>query len=48
VVAAAELVGLMDPAVIKATNTYPLDIVDDHMYTLLPVYEEAAYWSPHP
>ena len=48
VVAAAELVGLMDPHVIKATNTYPLDILDDHMYTLLPVYEEAAYWSPHP
>jgi hypothetical protein len=48
VVAAAELVGLMDPNVVKATNTYPLDIVDDHMYQLSPTYEEAAYWAPHP
>jgi hypothetical protein len=48
VVAAAELAGLMDPAVVKATNTYPLDILDDHMYPLSPTYEEAAYWAPHP
>jgi hypothetical protein len=47
-VTAAELVGLMDPNVIKGTNTYPLDIIDDHMYALLPVYEEYAYWAPLP
>jgi hypothetical protein len=48
VVTAAELVGLMDPNVIKGTNTYPLDIVDDHKFELLPVYEEAGYWCRHP
>ena len=48
VVAAAELIGLMDPNVVKATNTYPLDIVDDHMYDLSAVWDEAGYWSPHP
>jgi hypothetical protein len=48
VVTAAELVGLMDPNIIKGTNTYPLDLLDDHMYTLLPVFEEAAYWCAHP
>jgi hypothetical protein len=48
VVTAAELVGLMDPNVIKGTNTYPLDILDDHKFELLPVYEEAGYWCRHP
>jgi hypothetical protein len=48
VVAGAELVGLMDPHIVKATNTYPLDIVDDHMYKLSDTYEEAGYWSPRP
>lgn len=48
VVTAAELVGLMDPNIIKGTNTYPLDILDDHKFELLPVYEEAAYWCKHP
>jgi hypothetical protein len=48
VVAGAELVGLMDPHVIKACNTYPLDLVDERMFNLLPVYEEIAYWCTHP
>jgi hypothetical protein len=48
VVSAAELVGLMDPNVIKGTNTYPLDILDDHMYKLSPTFDEAAYWCAHP
>jgi hypothetical protein len=48
VVAGAELVGLMDPCVIKATSAYPLDLLDERMYDLLPVFHEAAYWAPHP
>lgn len=48
VVSAAELVGLLDEKVIKGTNTYPLDIVDDHMYKLKPTYDDAGYWSPLP
>jgi hypothetical protein len=38
----------MDPNIIKGTNTYPLDLLDEHMYDLLPVFEEAAYWCAHP
>jgi hypothetical protein len=48
VVAAAELIGLMDPTIVKGTNSYPLDILDDHMYNLAPVWEEAAYWCAQP
>lgn len=48
VVAAAELIGLMDPNAVKATNTYPRDIVNDRKYNLSAVWEAAAYWSPHP
>ncbi len=48
VVAAGTLVGLFDPAVVKATATYPLDLLDDHIYDLSPVYEERATWSPGP
>lgn len=48
VVAAAELIGLMDPNIIKASSAYPLDIVNDRKYNLSPVWEEAGYWCPHP
>ena len=48
VVAAGTLVGLFDPAVVKATAVYPLDLLDDHVYDLSPVYEGARYWSPGP
>jgi hypothetical protein len=40
------IIGTFDGKVIKGTDTYPLDIVDDHMYELAPVYEEACYWLP--
>jgi hypothetical protein len=48
VVTGAELMGLLDESQIKGTNTYPLDIVDDHMYNLSGTYEPAGYWSPLP
>ena len=48
VVAAGTLVGLFDPAVVKATAAYPLDLLDDRVFNLSPVYEEARYWSPRP
>jgi hypothetical protein len=48
VVSGATLAGLMDKNVIKATNTYPLDIIDDRMYPLSAVYDRAGLWLPHP
>jgi hypothetical protein len=47
-VAAAELVGLLDPAVLRATNVYPAELVDERVYDLRAVYEESGYWAPHP
>lgn len=49
VVTASALVGLTDGDRIRGSNTYPLDIVDNHLYPeLAGVYEDAAYWAPHP
>jgi hypothetical protein len=48
VVSAAHLVGLIDGRVVKAETTYPLDIVDDHMYDLSPNYTAPSYWVPSP
>lgn len=48
VVAAGTQVGLFDPKVVRANVTYPLDILDDHIYNLTPTFAPAAYWSPHP
>ncbi len=47
VVAAGTVAGLFPPEV-KANSTYPLDIVDDHLYQLGPVWEPAAQWLPSP
>jgi hypothetical protein len=49
VIAAVELVGVLDPKVYKASNIWPLDIVDDHnRCNIGHAYEPAAYWCPHP
>ncbi len=42
------IIGTFDGKVIKGTDTYPLDIVDDHMYDLSGVYSPAARWVPNP
>jgi hypothetical protein len=49
VVTASALVGLTDPHKIKGSNTYPLDIIDNHMHPELEcVFEDYGYWAPHP
>lgn len=49
VVTASALVGLTDPKKIKGSNTYPLDIIDNHLHPELAcVFEDYAYWAPMP
>ena len=49
VVTASALVGLTDGDWIHGSNTYPLDILDNKKYPeLAEVFEDAAYWAPHP
>jgi hypothetical protein len=38
--------GIFDPAIVKGTVTYPLDIVDDRKFNLSGVLEEAWTWKP--
>jgi hypothetical protein len=40
------IIGTFNGQVIKGTDTYPLDIVDDHLYDLSSVYSPAGYWMP--
>ena len=49
VVTASAVVGLTDPKKVCGSNTYPLDIIDNHLHPeLAEVYADYAYWSPHP
>lgn len=49
VVTASALIGLTDGKKIKGSNTYPLDIIDNKLHPeLAEVFEDAAYWAPHP
>lgn len=49
VVTASALIGLTDGDKIRGSNTYPLDIIDNSKHPeLADVYEDAAYWCPHP
>lgn len=48
VCSAENLIGFFDGKLIKGTDTYPLDIVDDHLYDLAPYFHEAATWSATP
>lgn len=49
VVTASALIGLTDGKKIKGSNTYPLDIIDNKKHPeLADVFEDAAYWAPHP
>lgn len=45
VVTAATMVGLMDPNEVKATTTYPLDMVDDVRFDLSATYGPTMFWS---
>ncbi|MSR31393.1 MAG: hypothetical protein EXR99_07805 [Gemmataceae bacterium] len=45
VVSAGTLVGLFDPAKVKGTTTYPLDMVDDVRIDLSATFEPPYYWS---
>lgn len=48
-VTGSAVVGLTDPKKVCGSNTYPLDIIDNHKHPeLAEVYEEFAYWSIHP
>jgi hypothetical protein len=47
-VTGSALVGLTDPKVIRGSNTYPLDILDNSKYDLSAVYHDYGYWSPLP
>jgi hypothetical protein len=47
-VTGSAVAGLTDPKKVCGSNTYPLDIIDDHLHDLKGIYEEAAYWSPDP
>ena len=47
-VTGSALVGLTDPKVIRGSNTYPLDILDNSKYDLSSVYHDYGYWSPIP
>ena len=46
VVTGATIMGIFDPAIVKGTVTYPLDIVDDRKFDLSGVLEEAWTWKP--
>jgi len=45
VVSAGALVNLLDRDKVKATVTYPLDMVDDVRIDLSATYESTVYWS---
>jgi len=45
VVSGATMVGLLDADKVKATVTYPLDMVDDVRIDLSATYESTVYWS---
>ncbi|MEY4191766.1 MAG: hypothetical protein RIR17_2502 [Planctomycetota bacterium] len=47
VVSAATMVNLLDRDKVKATVTYPLDMVDDVRIDLSATYEPTVYWSSH-
>ncbi len=42
----ADIIGVFDGKIIKGTDTYPLDIVDNHMYDMAPMFEDAYLWAP--
>lgn len=47
-VTAAAVAGLTDPNKVCGSNTYPLDIIDNHKHDLSGSYHEYGYWTPHP
>lgn len=48
VVTGATIMGIFDPAVVKGTVTYPLDIVNDNKFDLSGVLDPAWTWRPAP
>jgi hypothetical protein len=48
VVTGATMLGIFDPAVVKGTVTYPLDIVSDNKFDLSGVLEPAWTWRAAP